>query len=603
MQANLRSIHLTSGADIETDEGITLVVGPNNAGKSALLSETFSALQRDPGTPLSPGLVVARVAVEWDGGATAALEDLKKRYIFREPGTDSATRNLQYPSIEFPSGQVIPIHQVESILNAQDTLGQMATLFVHHFVPEGRTEMVGAAPAFNELTEKPNQPMQYLYADRSLEKRLSDEVESAFGVPLTFNRYSGQSWGLHVGAPTANERKPPQTSEYLQQLADLPPIQTQGHGMRSFVGIALTIMAGSHRLILLDEPEAFLHPPQARSLGRLLARLTPRGVKIVVATHSNDMVQGITEGASDSVGVAIHRITRDGNRNSIASIQKSAVKGLYTDPLMRFSSILQGLFFHGVVLCEAEGDCTYYRAVLENLPPETPHVDIHFTHTNGKARLARAATSLRMAAVPVATIVDIDILNDSAEFARLVAAHGGEPSDFSTALKAVQTAVEQKGETVNKAKFKAACTEVLRSEGTTISDDGLKALRDLAKTRSGWKTFKSVGESLLTSAPRRHFKSILSDCASLGIFIVPSGELESFHPDEDTGDKGKWIRTVLEKRLYASGGPQNGFVSSVQTFIAEHQADPELGKQPLVGPDAPVVDVDGAPETSPATTD
>lgn len=39
-------------------------------------------------------------------------------------------------------------------------------------------------------------------------------------------------------------------------------LQEQGDGFRSFVGIVLSILLSKDKIILIDEPEAFLHPTQ-----------------------------------------------------------------------------------------------------------------------------------------------------------------------------------------------------------------------------------------------------------------------------------------------------------------------------------------------------
>ena len=44
----------------------------------------------------------------------------------------------------------------------------------------------------------------------------------------------------------------------------LGKIEEQGDGFRSLVGIILGLLFSKGRIVLLDEPEAFLHPAQAR---------------------------------------------------------------------------------------------------------------------------------------------------------------------------------------------------------------------------------------------------------------------------------------------------------------------------------------------------
>ena len=57
------------------------------------------------------------------------------------------------------------------------------------------------------------------------------------------------------------------SDELVDRLAALPLIETQSDGVRAFAGLLLTLIAVRHPVLLLDEPETFLHPPQARAFG------------------------------------------------------------------------------------------------------------------------------------------------------------------------------------------------------------------------------------------------------------------------------------------------------------------------------------------------
>ena len=75
------------------------------------------------------------------------------------------------------------------------------------------------------------------------------------------------------------------TKDYLGQLRKLPKLEDQGDGVRNYMGLILNMLAGHHDIILIDEPEAFLHPPQARLLARILAERASKQ-QLFLATHS-----------------------------------------------------------------------------------------------------------------------------------------------------------------------------------------------------------------------------------------------------------------------------------------------------------------------------
>ena len=64
--------------------------------------------------------------------------------------------------------------------------------------------------------------------------------------------------------------------------------------MRSYASVILHLLAPiTPSILLLDEPEAFLHPPQARLLGEIIAAERPSRAQLVVATHSPDVLHGL----------------------------------------------------------------------------------------------------------------------------------------------------------------------------------------------------------------------------------------------------------------------------------------------------------------------
>ena len=91
----------------------------------------------------------------------------------------------------------------------------------------------------------------------------------AFESDLVVNRNDMQTIPLHVGkAPNKKEYTIDRQDDYYKQVAELPKLQEQGDGMRSFASILLNTFTSDYSMTLIDEPEAFLHPPQSRVLGK-----------------------------------------------------------------------------------------------------------------------------------------------------------------------------------------------------------------------------------------------------------------------------------------------------------------------------------------------
>ena len=63
------------------------------------------------------------------------------------------------------------------------------------------------------------------------------------------------------------------TREARCLLEPLENLNDQGDGIRSAVAILSSLITATHSLYLIDEPETFLHPPQARILGLSLIHI------------------------------------------------------------------------------------------------------------------------------------------------------------------------------------------------------------------------------------------------------------------------------------------------------------------------------------------
>jgi len=227
------------------------------------------------------------------------------------------------------------------------------------------------------------------------------------------------------------------------------------------------------------------------------------------------------------------------------------------------------LFYHGVVVCESEGDCTYYGAVNSEFTDGA--LDLHFTHASGKSRIARAVAALRSARVPVATIVDIDILQNTVEFNRLLLSHGIDCSPYLVMLKGIQDAVNGKGQTVQRGKFRGAIETMLRDGPQDMSKEEINLVRAAVQAKSGWKLFKTSGVALLSGSPRALVEQLLESLEGFGVFLVPCGELEGFHPAVIANEKLKWLQEVLEDELYRLPGGHSQFLSRVRDYISAQQ--------------------------------
>lgn len=78
--------------------------------------------------------------------------------------------------------------------------------------------------------------------------------------------------------------------EFHGQATDIAELSD---GIKAFTGLIAAVMSTDYRIMLVDEPEAFLHPPLAKKLGRRLTELaSKRQANVLASTHSSDFLMG-----------------------------------------------------------------------------------------------------------------------------------------------------------------------------------------------------------------------------------------------------------------------------------------------------------------------
>jgi hypothetical protein len=333
---------------------IVVIVGPNNAGKSAALRAVRDKLSQNS---LSP--VISDVQLAKEGTADEVVDWL-----------ESFTRkhDLQAPDPVFQAfGVGVHGSQARSFWQQGNAfLQSLSRFFCHLLTADERLQAANPAQSIAIVREPPNHPVHYLLRDDRLEEKLSAQFNRAFGVDLVVNRVAGSQVPLHVGArPTPSPGQDRLSYDYVQAVEQLPQLHLQGDGMRSFAGVLLYTSVGRESILLIDEPEAFLHPPQARLLGRMLVADKPELRQLFVATHSGDVLRGVLDAGSASVRVI--RIRRVGDVNRVRQLEKDKIAELWGDPLLRYSNILDGLFHEKVIVCEADSDARFYSAVADTI--------------------------------------------------------------------------------------------------------------------------------------------------------------------------------------------------------------------------------------------
>lgn len=535
----VKKLIFNDGTSVEVNNNdIIVFVGPNNSGKSQALKDIFNLIGHE-----SKGVVVTHVEPE-KGSVNDLIEILEK----------NAQKKINEKSTEYSFlGQSISTAWIESYKNGRAYDGIFRRLYFSILNTDQRLSL-SDPPSIINYDEAPQHPIHLIKKDGELRKKLSSFFSRAFGSDLIPGSDSREI-PLFIGDQIAFDDKTDifkneqdRLEEYQKRLRKYPQVHLQGDGIRSFTGILLNMLMPTFNTFLIDEPESFLHPPQARILGESISEILPDDKQIFISTHSQDLLKGLLDG--NAKRVKIIRITRDGNINMIRHLENKDIAGVWSNSLLRHSDILDSLFHTNTVVCESDSDCKLYSIILDYLKQAfNQSNNTLFIHCGGKERYQYVIHTLRLLGIDYRALPDIDFLDDRKRVRGLVEECGGDWKIFEHDYDTIVTEITKHDGKVNinnlEKQFSEYLNNLKKSGKTELEKKDIVNLRAMTKEPKGWKKLKKGGFDGIP-AIKDNLEAMDNELRKLNIVLVPVGELESFLPD--VGAHGPtWVSKALEK--------------------------------------------------------
>ncbi|WP_342764727.1 AAA family ATPase [Haloferax sp. Atlit-12N] len=342
--------------------------------------------------------------------------------------------------------------------------------------------------------------LSMLYRSDESYSKFREIFKDVFGVSPVIDYSDQGSIRIQVGqCDESPPSHPRELGEFIEENG-FSPIDEAGDGYLSFAGVVGSLLVSKSRLLLLDEPAAFLHPSQARRLGEWIAEVGCETTEqIVMSTHNANFLNGVLESPTN---VSIHRLNRTGDHTQFNQIGLDAAERIATDPLLRSQRVLESAFHTGIVVCEGGSDRAVYEAVARIKHDES---DIQFVDGLGLSSLDKIARAATDAQIPVAAIVDLDILNPHRDLTDLIRGMLG-------------------GAEYNEVQ---------------------PIITDYAQIQDEISTLKDGVENM----PEKHkeiIKNVIEDASEHGVYLVPCGELEDWMDlDVSPDKKGRWLNEAL----------------------------------------------------------
>lgn len=302
-------------------------------------------------------------------------------------------------------------------------------------------------------------------------------------------------------------------------------LDNQGDGLKSFVSTFLALNYIENDVLLLDEPEAFLHPPLARQLGELIGSFSCKESSIFVATHSVEILKGILSKCDD---VNVIRITRNGNcDNDIMQLNQSILNSILQNPLLRVSRVLEGIFCEKVIITEAESDELVFQELIDKIKPES---GLFFAHGQNKQTLVQIARLYQEIGVKYEIITDFDVMrvsHDLSNFLKLM------PMEQSEREKIIKYADNLRSIIENSIDISGMADEEVEKHRKKIRDE----------------VYHKIGINYFEPDMQQKINKTLNLLSGFHLHIIETGELETIL--EEFGlpyeDKKNWIVQALEK--------------------------------------------------------
>lgn len=332
-------VNTTDGPTDIVPKKINVLVGPNNSGKSRFLKELrdyISGDEHDLKIIKNINFALPNDFSEFDQSYNVMSKMFRdqfgnwmlKTYSYKPmQGLDMSssldyyfTRNLN----SFSEGWKESFSNMLNKNNYMQFLRDFGSLFYQYIGTEERLMICKTQKSYG----LDNNSTNYLSSVRfnvDLLNDLSTKVKQLFKKDIYLD---SQTLGDRIAFRVGNDFSEFKNNGELSQndannLYKVDLLDNQGDGLKSFVSTFLSLNSKEGDLILLDEPEAFLHPPLARQLGEMIGSIDNGDTTVFVATHSVEILKGIL---SKNQNVNVIRITRtDEKENDIRVLDQKVL--------------------------------------------------------------------------------------------------------------------------------------------------------------------------------------------------------------------------------------------------------------------------------------
>ncbi len=559
---------------------ITVFVGPNNSGKSKLLQEitTFCNDGQTKNSNLilddldfspitNPEKEVAKYTIKPSRGESVSEGNIlfgtpRKRNQYRREDLKSVLENIN--------------------ANKPPVCQRYFSALTLKLDGKERLNHIVEKPAGN-LLESPTNEFQVLFQDKEVREEVRRIVYEAFGRYLVINPLKVGRFGLRLSdiAPSSELEEQclgPTARHFYSQTLD---IMDASDGVKAFVGTVISAIAGDPKILLIDEPEAFLHPSLSYKLGKEVSKVIGGNSKsLFVSTHSVDFLMGCIQ---SGVSLNIVRLTFSNDVPTARVLPNDKILNLMRSPMLRSTGIMNAIFYENVIVTEADADRAFYKEINERLLDSGPSEGILnclFVNGQNKQTIKDIVRPLRELGISCAAIYDLDIVREGkkpwietleALFIprTTIDSLSSARTNIWNAFKQINEQSEEKnkhykmngGVDLLKPADKEVCNNLLnqleeygsftvkKGELESCIRKAFEQIKKQSEEKNKNRYYKvNGGVDLLESEDKEACNNLLNQLEEYGSFTVKKGELESWLQNLSvSAKKSEWLPQIFEK--------------------------------------------------------
>lgn len=560
------------GGQVQELGTLNVFVGPNNTGKSETLRDLGrlagnfepTAMERAKGEEPKTRVIQDLAFV----GKLTMERFLRGMTVYDTGAAEGTIAQGIGPDLRSPYRRQLPLDLknvlFRPVITARSawatSFGELLPLRVAYLPAEGRSRLVEPAAAAHPLRAPEHLLAALQDADAAIHTQFETALATIFdGMKVRLDTTERVQLSLRVLGTSVEPLG--NAMQNALTFGKLKPLHLEGEGLKHCAAIVLTMLLCQGRAILLDNPEADLHPDVSRRLGAWIAEsAAPLGCQVFVVTRDPAFLTGLFTGSSD---VSIWRLTRREAVTRFEPVPIEVGRALATFPLFSTQQALACLLRDGVVVTPECSDRIVFQTVAERL------LRVHnlgYIQSQGGRNLTFVTKAMRRANLPTCVVAELDLFQNESTFSELVKALSNAPpptpwlATRERLVSHVEGWFDGKELAASAQEVETFLDQIKKGQGPTAPPPA----SSVASNQPKWDRLRRERLSILPLELRIWVEELLEDLKRIGLFVSPKGRIESWISfTADAEDPGGWMNRAMQM-LHSGDCP-----AELRAFTAE----------------------------------